>query len=213
MKKKYKPVMQKVRPVVTQLPGRYRIIREIQEDLLENMLVIEKVPPPFEPIGRYTEERRITLEKVHPGFLWEGEMELLHHFMMLHQDGFAWTDKERGRFKPEYFPPVDFLVILHVPYIEKNIPIPLGIYEQVCGEIKRKIVVGVYKPSNAAYRTRWFCVLKKDKKSLRIVHGLELLNKISIRHLGVLPIPEHLVEQFSGRSCGATLDLYVGYVS
>ena len=37
---------------------------------------------------------------------------------------------------------------------------------------------------------------------LRIIHGLELLNKITIRHSGVPPIPEHLVEQFAGRSCG-----------
>jgi hypothetical protein len=138
-------------------------------------------------------------------------MELLHHFMMLHHDGSAWTEEERGRFKPEYFPPIDFPVIPHVPDIKKNIPIPLGSYDQVCSEIKRKIMTGVYEPSNVPYCTRWFCVLKKDKKSLRIVHGLELLNKITIRHSGVPPIPEHLAEQFAGRSCGATLDLYVGY--
>ena len=138
-------------------------------------------------------------------------MELLHHFMMLHHNGFAWTDEEGGWFKPEYFPPIDFPVIPHVPYIEKNIPIPPGIYNQLCGKIKRKIMAGVYEPSNMLYCTRWFCVLKKDKKSLRIVHGLELLNKITIRHSGVPPIPEHLAEQFAGRSCGAMLDLYVGY--
>ena len=210
-KKRYKPVAQKVRPVVTQLPGKYRIVREIQGNPLEDMPVIEKVPPSFKPTGRYTEERKEALEKAHPGFLWEGEMGLLHHFMMLQNEGFAWTDEERGRFKSEFFPPIDFPVIPHVPYIEKNIPIPPGIYDQVCGEIKRKIAAGVYEPSNAPYRTRWFCVLKKDKKALRIVHGLELLNKITIRHSGVPPIPEHLAEQFAGRSCGATLDLYVGY--
>jgi hypothetical protein len=49
-KKKYKPVVQKVRSVVTQLPGWYRIIREIQGDPLEKMPVIEKVPPPFKPM-------------------------------------------------------------------------------------------------------------------------------------------------------------------
>jgi hypothetical protein len=48
--------VQKVIPVVTQLLGRYRIIKEIQGDPLEKMLLIEKVPPPFEPTGRYTEE-------------------------------------------------------------------------------------------------------------------------------------------------------------
>jgi hypothetical protein len=75
-KKKYKLVMQKVRLVVTQLLGWYRIIREIQGDLLEKMLVIEKVPLPFKPMGRYTEEQNVTLEKAHLSFLWEGEMEL-----------------------------------------------------------------------------------------------------------------------------------------
>ena len=88
-KKKYKPVAQKVRPVVMQLLGKYRIVREIQGSLLENMLVIEKVLPPFKPMGRYTEEHKEVLEKAHPGFLWEGEMELLHHFMMLQNKGFA----------------------------------------------------------------------------------------------------------------------------
>jgi hypothetical protein len=81
----------------------------------------------------------------------------------------------------------------------------------VCSEIKRKIAAGAYEPSNVPYRTRWFFILKKDKKSLWLVHGLELLNKITIRHSGVPPIPEHLAEQFAGRSCGATLDLYVSY--
>jgi len=38
-----------------------------------------------------------------------------------------------------------------------------------------------------------------------------LLNKVTIQHSGVPPIPEHLAEQFAGRSCGTILDLYVGY--
>ena len=91
---------------------------------------------------------------MHPGFLWKGKMELLHHFMMLQNEQLAWTDEERGHFKLEFFPPIDVPVIPHVPYIEKNIPIPPGIYDQVCSEIKRKIAAGVYEPSNAPYCTR-----------------------------------------------------------
>ena len=44
------------------------------------------------------------------------------------------------------------------------------------------------------------------------MHHLEPLNRISIQHSGVpLPIPDHMVEQFSERACGAALDLHVGY--
>ena len=37
------------------------------------------------------------------------------------------------------------------------------------------------------------------------------MNRISIQHSGVPPIPDHMAEQFAGRSCGTALDLYVGY--
>lgn len=179
-KKKYKPVAKKVRPIVVQLSGKYRIIWDIQGDPLVEMPELQKIPPPFEPTGCYMEERKIGLEQAQLGFLSEEEMKLLHHFLCLQNMGFAWSDVERGRFHSDFFPPVEFPVIPHVPYIQKNIPILPGIYNEVCGIIKKKLDSGIYKPSNAPYRTQWFCTLKKDKKSLRIVHSLELLNTISI---------------------------------
>ena len=54
-------------------------------------------------------------------------------------------------------------------------------------------------------------MLKKDGIVLRIVHSLEPLNKITIKHEGIPPIPDHMAEQFAGHACGASLDLYVGY--
>ena len=77
--------------------------------------------------------------------------------------------------------------------------------------IKRKINAGVYKPSNSSYRSRWFCVIKKDGKSLRIVHSLEPLNRVTIAHLGLPPATEELAMHFSGRAYSGILDLYVGY--
>jgi hypothetical protein len=70
---------------------------------------------------------------------------------------------------------------------------------------------GVFKPSNSSYRSRWFCILKKDGKSLCIVQSLELLNKVTIAHSGVSPFSKQLAEQFAGRTCNSMLDLYVGY--
>src|ERR1700679_905528 len=114
-------------------------------------------------------------------------------------------------FQTGIFPSIDIPVIPHIPFIEQNIPIPPGIYEEVCAIIRKKLAAGVYEPWNLAYRSRCFFVLKKDKNSLRIVHSLEPLNRITIKHSGVPPIPDHLAEQFAGRACGAMFDLYVGY--
>jgi len=93
----------------------------------------------------------------------------------------------------------------------KNIPIPPGIKDEVCKIIRSKMEAGVYKPSNSSYQSKWFCVLKKDRKSLRIVHSLEPLNEVTIAHSGLLPATEELAEGFAGRACGGMFDLYVGY--
>lgn len=93
-------------------------------------------------------------------------MKLLHHFMMVQEKAFAWEDNERGSFCRDFFPPVDIPVVEHTPWVLQNIPIPPGIYAEVCHMIKTKIEAGVYEPSNSLYRSRWFTVLKKDGKSL-----------------------------------------------
>ena len=85
--------------------------------------------------------------------------------MMENNEAFAWDDSERGRFKTEYFPPVDIPIIPHTPWVLKNIPIPPGVFSEVCKIIKTKLEAGVDEPSNSSYRSRWFCVLKKDGKN------------------------------------------------
>ena len=77
--------------------------------------------------------------------------------------------------------------------------------------IKLKLDAGVYEPSNSSYRSRWFCVIKKDGKSLRLVHSLEPLNEVTIVHSGIPPATETLAAQFAEHACGKMLDLYVGY--
>jgi len=90
-------------------------------------------------------------------------------------------------------------MVAHIPWVEKPFRIPLAIHEEVCKMIKRKINAGVYEPSNSSYRSRWFCVIKKDGKSLRIVHSLEPLNRVTIVHSGLLLATEELTMHFAGR--------------
>ena len=131
--------------------------------------------------------------------------------MCLQNEVFAWNDLERGHFCEDFFPPIDIPTIPHKPWAQRNIPIPPGIYDEVCRIIKSKIDAGIYKPSNSSYRSKWFCVAKKDGKSLRIVHSLEPLNQVTIKHAGITPFTNQIGEHFVGRACGGMLDLYVGY--
>ncbi len=209
--KKYKPVALKVKPVLQTLPDKFRIKREILGDPLADLPVLPTQPGPFEPTGRYSLERKLQFDEVHKeGFLWDEEMKLLHQVMMKQNGAFAWEDSEKGRFKEEFFPPVEIPVIEHTPWVLRNIPIPPGLHQEICRQIREKMDSGTIEPSNAPYRSRWFTVLKKNGK-LRIVHSLEPLNAVTIAHSGVPPATEELAAHFSGRACGGMFDLFVGY--
>jgi hypothetical protein len=49
--KKYKPVAQKVRPVLADLPEKFRINRNIVGNPLADMPALSPTPPPFQPTG------------------------------------------------------------------------------------------------------------------------------------------------------------------
>jgi len=54
-------------------------------------------------------------------------------------------------------------------------------------------------------------VVKKDSKLLQIVHSLELLNQVMIKHAGVTPFTDQIGKHFVGRACSGMLNLYVSY--
>lgn len=211
-KKKYKPVALKVRPVYTELPEKFRILRNIVGDPLQDMPQLSTNPQEFEPTGRYTTERKEAFDAAHNGnFLLPEERKLLHELMMKQNQAFAWDDTEKGKFREDFFPPIVIPTVEHTPWVFKNIPIPPGLYERLCEIIKAKLASGVYEKSNSSYRSRWFAVIKKDGKSLRIVHSLEPLNAVTIAHSGVPPGAEELAIHFCGRACVGLCDLFVGY--
>jgi len=169
-------------------------------------------PPEFQTKGRYNLDCKEKLDAIHPaGFLWPEERKLMHWLVAEQNKAFAWDDTEQGKFKEEFFPLVEIPTVAHIPWVEKPFRIPPAIYEEVCKMIKRKIDAGVYEPSNSSYQSRWFCVIKKDGKSLRIVHSLEPLNRVTIAHSGLLPATEELAMHFAGRACSGILDLYIRY--
>jgi len=210
--KKYKLVALKVKPVLGTLLERFRIIIEITGDPLKDLPKLPEHLPEFSPKGRYMVERKEKLDLEHmSNFLWPEEQKLMHWIVAEQNQAFAWEDNERGKFKEEYFPAIEILTVVHIPWVERPFRIPPAIHNEVCSIIKRKIDTGVYEPSNSSYHLRWCCVIKKDRKSLRIVHSLEPLNRVTITHSGLPLATEELAMHFAGRVYGEILDLYVRY--
>ena len=207
---KYKRVDKKIRPVAATLPEEFRTVRRIPEDPLLSLPPLPTHPPDFTPGERLMQERLDELNLNADSFLWPEELKLVQHVLKLNELALAWTEAEKGRFRNEYFSPVKIPVIEHVPWAHKNLPIPPGILEEVIKIFKEKIASGMYERSDASYRSRWFCVKKKNG-ALRLVHDLQPLNAVTIRNSGVPPIPDQAIESMAGRACYSMLDLFVGY--
>jgi len=92
-------------------------------------------------------------------------------------------------------------VVEHKPWVLRNMPIPPGIYEDVCKIIQTKIDAGVYERSTHPTARAGLPYSRKVALSLRIVHSLESLNAVTIQHSGVPPHTELIAEQFAGRAC------------
>ncbi|KAG6874892.1 hypothetical protein C0992_006070 [Termitomyces sp. T32_za158] len=168
VKKKYKPVALKTKPVASSVSEDFRIEQKIIGDPLADMPPLIPNPPPFVPTGRFTDKRRKQFLADHDkGFLTATELDILTDLMAKQNKAFAWEDSERGSLCTNLFPPVVIPTIPHIPWTKRNQPIPPGLEVEVCQIIRSKIKAGVYEPSNSAYHSRWFCVLKKNG-SLRI---------------------------------------------
>jgi hypothetical protein len=153
-KKKYKPVAKKVHPVIGELPEKFWIERKIIGNPLNDLPVLNPNPLPFKPTDHYTLEQRDQLNKNHPGsFLWPVERDMMHSSMLAHDSGFTWSEKERGSFWTDFFPPVNLPVVPHTPWVERNFPIPPGIYEDISAIIQKKLAASIYELSNSSYRS------------------------------------------------------------
>jgi hypothetical protein len=209
-KRKYRQAEDRIQPIATQLPEGFRIVRNITGDPLEDIPVLP-THPNFIPGLRYTQEWHDKLQLNPDRFLWPEEEKLAHHLVREQEDSLSWIEEEKGEFRQDFFPPVCIPTVPHTPWVYKNIPIPPGLHNELVKIIREKIASGAYEPSNAAYCSRWFCVIKRDGSSLCVIHDLRPFNTITIGDVSVPPIMEQLVESFGAHACYASLDLFVAY--
>jgi hypothetical protein len=145
----------------------------------------------------------------HNNLLWPEE-ERFQQVIQLNEATLPYEEKDRGTLKKEYFSDYIMPIVPHTPWEFKNIPIPPGIRNKVIEMLKSKIEAGIYEPSQSSYRGWWFCVLKKNE-TLRIVHDLQPLNKVSIRDASQLPIIDDFVESYGAHQCYTVFDLFWGF--
>lgn len=184
--------------------------RSIPHDPLKSLTPLSPHPPEFIQSAQLTWECIQDLNINENNFLWPEEEKLFQHILKLNEDTLPYEEKDQGTLKKEYLSDYIMPTVPHTPWEYKNIPIPPGIRDKVIEMLKSKIDAGVYEPSQSSYRGRWFCVLKKNG-SLRIVHDLQPLNKVSIHDAGQLPIVDDFVESYGGHQCYTVFDLFWGF--
>ncbi|KIK18723.1 hypothetical protein PISMIDRAFT_14158 [Pisolithus microcarpus 441] len=180
-------------------------------DPLTDLPVLPYHPLPFVPGSRFTVARAEELDLDPAKFLWPLELELVQWLVQTHETAFTWETSEQGTFREDMFPPLKIPMLPHKPWVKCNIPIPPTIFCDVIQIIKEKIATGIYKPSTLSYQSKWFCVVKKDRKSLCLVHDLQPLNAVSIQDSAVPPFIDSIAKAFTCHSVYGILDLMVGY--
>jgi hypothetical protein len=131
---------------------------------------------------------------------------------MLEQHGkaFVFSPKEIRCANPKQIEPMVIFTVPHIPWNLKPIPIPRVHLLKLIELLKEKVAVGIHKPSNALYSSRWFTMPKKNG-SLRLIQDLQPVNKVRIRNAGIGPSVDVFAEEFVGRSIYSIGDLYSGY--
>jgi len=207
----YKPVAKKVHTVQTAMPPELRITRQLPNDPLASMPTLSTHPPDFVPGVHFTQERAEKLDLDPTNWLWPDKLKLICWLVWVHEKAFAWDASEHGHLNETFFPPYKIHTIPHTPWSQHNIQIPSSTLGEVIRIIKEKIQSGIYEPSTMAYRSRWFCIVKKDRKSLCLVHDMQPLNAVTIRDSSLPPFVEQLAESFAGYVVYSMMDLYSGY--
>ena len=118
IKKKYKPVTMKTKPVASQVSKDFRIEQQILGNSLATIPQLDSNLPPFILTPHFSNNQKATFVKEHnTGFLTQTELNVLVDLVAKQETAFAWEDSERGSMQPNFFPLVHIPTIPHVPWV------------------------------------------------------------------------------------------------
>ncbi|KAG5460450.1 MAG: hypothetical protein BJ554DRAFT_7499 [Olpidium bornovanus] len=160
----YKPVGQKVWPMVEELP------RDAGEQIKRARM--EPWLGPAESIGhQFTEETLARLRVGGDGLLSEAEIAVLRSMIRPLGRAFAFTDDEIGLVDPLIVAPMVIFTTAHVSWKLKPLPIPRACYDKLLELLQARIARRVLEPAQGPDANRWFTVPKKDG-SFRFIQDL-----------------------------------------
>ena len=213
VRKKYKPVDCKVRPVPSFMPDPSRqVFKCIEIPELPALPFESTTLTRFEPTEQITLERlEVMLKTIPEGFFSSHELDLLVFIIRNREAAIAFTDAERGTFSRKYFLDYQIPIIEHTPWVQAPIRIPKAIKDTVCKMLIEQQDAGKYEYSTASYRSRIFPVTKKS--GLCMVHDVQELNKVTIQDSALPPQVDNFAENHVGHVIYGLADLFSGYDS
>ena len=110
------------------------------------------------------------------------EVSYFRHALMRVQKAFAYLDKELGLLDPRIEPAIRVPLVEHTPWSLHPIPVKRSIYGRVVRLLKEKLKAGIIEPYVGPYASQWFCVEKKDGKSLIFIQDLQIANGVTVRN-------------------------------
>ena len=155
----YKWVDKKINPVAQAIPPEFKVTRTMSYDSLLTL-----VPPNIHfkkvtPTNKFTQEHidKLTNEMHTDNFLLPKEIQMFLYILVKNEAAIAFEDIHRKTLKESYFSPYKIPHVPHVPWQDKNIPIPPGLRDKVMELFQLKIKAGVYEPCQSPYRSHWIC--------------------------------------------------------
>ena len=115
LKKRYKPVDQRIHPVPATFPEEARVTRQFPEDPLLSLPSLSTHPPEFIPTKKLTHERLDILKINSDGFLSPEEEKLFIMVFTNNEKVLAYNKTERGTLRRDYFSDYIIAVIEHIP--------------------------------------------------------------------------------------------------
>jgi hypothetical protein len=209
----YKWVDQKIKPISHKIPQEFKVTPIVPYDPLMTLVPIDINFTNLEPTQKFTQEwidKNNDDMRSHE-FLSPEECKLFLHVLIKNEAAIGFIDEDRWALKKSYFSPYKIPHVAHEPWQQKNIPIPPGLREKVIELLQLKIKAGVYEPCQSSYQLQWFCTWIPAKQKLQIVHGLQLLNEVTIKEASIPLNLDQFVDLFLGRKCFTVLDLYWGF--